>query len=775
MSAGRRRSCSVGLYVFMDFMFTESIMKKNYLCIAIGLSLASAAVHAQQPTAYEKSAVGAENKIEGVTVTARRNAESIQETPVAVSVFGAEDLRDIQASKIDGIQGAVPNLNIVQGAGSSNTVNAYIRGIGQPDALQSFDPGVGIYIDEVYYPRVQGALFSLFDVQQVEVLRGPQGTYYGKNTTGGAIKITTMNPFEDEDRKVELSIGNLGLAEARAYLSGKFSDTVAGSLSAGWLTRDGYVTDPATGKDYNDQNIKTIRGKLAFKPSDTFSAVVSLDYTTQDEALTLGQPTGGLYSYDLGYALFNDPINFNPYTQLVAPPTGDYDFKSSTSFTGNEGQELTQQGIAVTLKWDFSPAWQLHSITGYRKLDVDSYVDMDGSEYQLADIFLSIDQKQLSQELNMHYDNGRNFNAIFGVYYMDEQVPSSQVSNSDDFLKFFGDPISFVRTSEDDLDNKSMAFFATGNWAFSDGWELSAGVRYSKDSKDYSRTTSYFSDTLGNRDPDAAFSVSDDWSAWTPTASIQKAFSKNSMGYFSATRGFKSGGFNGRATVIPETYRSEYVWSYEAGLKLQSEDGFYTGRFAVFHSSYDDFQARVSEVQDPENFLPTFAFPVLNVEKTTIQGIEFEGVAKLSEHLVISGQIGWQDAQFDKFTDPRIPPGSHQHVPFSPDLTARFAVNHAFPLANGGLITVGGDASYRSETWLSVDNAPGLRQDAYTLLGLYSHWDSADGKWHIRAGVRNLTDKVYKTDAQEFSSIAGIQTAYYGLPRNYYLSFGMHF
>ncbi|WP_297802307.1 TonB-dependent receptor, partial [Arenimonas sp. GDDSR-1] len=553
-------------------------MKKNYLSLAIGLSLASFSVHAQQPAANEKSAVGAENKIDGVTITARRNSESIQETPVAVSVFGSEDLRDIQASKIDGIQGAVPNLNIVQGAGSSNTVNAYIRGIGQPDALQSFDPGVGIYIDEVYYPRVQGALFSMFDVQQVEVLRGPQGTYYGKNTTGGAIKITTMNPFEDEDRRVELSVGNLGLAEARAYFSGKFSDTVAGSLSAGWLTHDGYVTDPATGKDYNDQNIKTIRGKLAFKPSDTFSAVVSLDYTKQDEALTLGQPMGGLYSYDLGDAIFDDPINFNPYTQLVAPPTGEYDFKSRTSFTGDEGQKLTQQGIAVTMKWDFTPEWQLHSITGYRKLKVDSYVDMDGSEYQLADIFLSIDQKQLSQEINLHYDNGRNFNAVFGLYYMDEQVPSSQVSNSDDFLKFFDLPVSFLRTSEDDLDNKSMAFFATGNWQFKDGWEVSAGLRYSKDSKDYSRTTSYYSDILGVSDPDVAFSVSDDWSAWTPTASIQKAFSKNSMGYFSATRGFKSGGFNGRSTVIPETYRPEYVWSYEAGLKLQSEDGFFSGR-----------------------------------------------------------------------------------------------------------------------------------------------------------------------------------------------------
>ncbi|WP_395769227.1 hypothetical protein [Arenimonas sp.] len=118
--------------------------------------------------------------------------------------------------------------------------------------------------------------------------------------------------------------------------------------------------------------------------------------------------------------MFNDPVNFNPYSRLVAPPTGEYDFKSSTSFAGNEGQDLTQQGISVSMKWDLTPELELHSITGYRTLDVDSYIDMDGSEYQLADIFLTFDQKQLSQELNLHYDNGSNFNGVFGLYYMDE-------------------------------------------------------------------------------------------------------------------------------------------------------------------------------------------------------------------------------------------------------------------------------------------------------------------------------------------------------------------
>lgn len=748
-------------------------MKRNRLSMAVGITLLLAGVQAQAQDAAKAGAEGSEaTTLDALEVTARRRVESIQDVPVAVSAFSEEALRDLQASNIDGLQGAVPNLNIVQGRGSSNSVNVFIRGIGQPDALQTFDPGVGMYVDDVYYSRINGALFSLFDVQRVEVLRGPQGTLYGKNSTGGAIKIATRNPFDDSGGSVELTAGNFGRAEGRFYASGKFSDTVAGSIAAAVIGNDGYVTDPVTGKQYNGQDTRAIRAKLAFQPSDTFTATLALDYTRQDNALTLGQPVATLFAVNLAGGI----------NVLRVPTPGEYDFRTRTSFSPDKGQEMTHKGVSLAMDWDISEQWRFKSISAWRKLDTASFIDIDASEFELGDVFVGIDQEQWSQELQLQYDNGDNLNAIFGLYTMREDVPSHQEAYADDFLRFGATPISFLRTIDDDLENKSVAAFAHFSWEFSPSWTLSAGVRHTKDSKDYFRSTSTFSNILGNANPALAFTISDSWSAWTPSFSLQKAFSDNAMGYVSANRGFKSGGFNGRANSATEisAFEPEFVWTYEAGLKLQSDDRRLSGRIAAFHSKYEDFQARVSEVQNPGAPVPTFAFPVLNAARLSMDGIEFEGVVRFNEATVFSAQVGWLDARYDEFNDPRIAVNPalanlHAHVPFAPELTARFALQHGFSLANGSTLTVGADASYRSETWLSVDNAPGLRQGAYTLFGLYGVWDSSDLKWQARLGVRNLTDVTYKTDGQEFSSIGGIQTAYFGMPRNWYAALRYNF
>jgi iron complex outermembrane receptor protein len=761
-------------------------MKRKHLSLAIGCVLMSSAVAAplalaqesttatnEQATTSEQAPESAARTLDTVTVTARRRSESIQDVPVAVSAFSEEALKDLQASNIDGLQGAVPNMNIVQGRGSSNSVNVFIRGIGQPDALQTFDPGVGMYVDDVYYSRINGALFSLFDVQQVEVLRGPQGTLYGKNSTGGAIKITTKNPFDDEGGSVEGTVGDYGRAEGRFYLSSKFSDTVAGSIAGAWISNDGYVRDPTTGQHYNDEGTRAVRGKIAFRPGDTFNATLALDYTHQDNALTLGHPTAPLFATDLVFGQV-----------LLSPaPTGDYDYEARTSFSPDKGQELTHKGVSLNMGWNLSQAWLLKSITSYRKLDTASYIDIDASQFELGDVFVAVDQSQFSQELQLQYDNGGNVKSVFGLYFQDEKVPSHQEAYADDFIRFLGAPVTFLRTIDDDLHTRSYAAFGHVSWEFSPSWTLATGLRYTHETKDYDRSTSTFwGAPLGALDATFAFADSASWSALTPSLSLQKAFSDNLMGYVSANRGFKSGGFNGRANSASEvsSFNPEFVWTYEAGLKMQSADRRLRGNLAVFHSDYKDFQARVSEVTNPGAPIPTFAFPVLNAAELSITGIEFEGVALLGEATQLSTQLGWMDAKYDTFEDPRVAAnpalaGLHEHVPFSPDFTGRVALQHSFTLGDNGVLAIGGDASYRSETWLSVDNRDGLKQGAYTLFGLYGVWDSPQYAWQVRAGVRNLTDETYKTEGQEFSSVGNIQTAYFGLPRNYYVSLRYNF
>ena len=746
-------------------------IRATTLSLAIVIALATPALHAQEAQPQGDAPSTSATELDGITVTARRRVESIMDVPVAVSAFGEEQLKDLQASDVTGLQGAVPNLNIVQGRGSANSTNIFIRGIGQPDALQSFDPGVGMYVDDVYYSRINGSMFSLFDVQQIEVLRGPQGTLYGKNSTGGAIKVTTRNPFDHSGGAAELTIGDYGRQEVRAYYSGQLSDTVAASVAAATIRNDGYVRDTLTGRHYNNDDTQAIRAKIAFQPSDSFRATLSFDHTEQDVAPTLGRPMAPLLQTDLALGV----------VVLQPGETGEWDYRSQTSFAPpGHGQVMEHSGATLAMEWDLDPQWLFKSITSHRQLETNAFIDIDASEYELGDVLVALDQKQFSQEFQLQYDNGSNLQATFGAYYMKEDVPSYQEAYADDLFALAGTPIDFLRTIEDDLTTTSVAAFAHANWEFAPTWTLAAGVRWTRDEKEYDRSTSTFwGAPFQALDETVAFDAKASWTAVTPSVSLQKAFSDNVMGYVSANRGFKSGGFNGRANTVYDTQNAkfdpEYVWTYELGVKAASEDGRLRGSVAAFKSDYSDFQARVSQ--------DVGTFPVLNAAELDIMGVEFEGSARFGDATVLSAQLGWLDAEYDRFDDFRLDPTypgydpnlNHDHVPFSPDMTARIALQHGFDLGDAGSLGVGADASYRSKTWLSVDNRDVLTQGAYTLFGLFGVWDSPQYTWQVRAGVRNLTDEVYKTEGQEFASVGNIQTAYYGLPRNWYLSVRYNF
>lgn len=763
-------------------------MQRHLLGLAIACALgaftqsAIAADHAAAPevaaAADQESAPASPNaqptELEAIKVTARRRSENIEKIPVAVSAFSEEDLKDLQVENLDGLQGAVPGLNVVQGRGSSNSANIFIRGIGQPDALQTFDPGVGMYVDDVYYSRIQGALLGLFDVDHVEVLRGPQGTLYGKNSTGGAIKIVTKDPSDATTGSAELTLGNYGRAEGRFYLAGAFNDMWSASIAGAITGNDGYVKDVTTGNRYNDDDSKAFRAKLQFKPSESFKATLALDYINQSTALTLGAPTAPLFATNLSPG--------TPPTLLYTPPGGTWDFHARTSFGPDKGQDLEHKGVSLSMDWQISEAWKFKSISAYRWLDSDAYIDIDASQFELGDARVDFNQKQASQELQLQYDNGSNLQAVYGLYWMREMLPSHQEAYADNLLLLGTLPIGFLRTIDDRQTTTSSAAFAHLSWEFAPTWTLAAGLRYTHETKDYWRTTSAFFGAplqAASQDPQAVIPpTSHGWNALTPSLSLQKQFNEQLMGYVSANRGFKSGGFNGRANSAAEAanpiFNPEYVWTYELGLKMRSADNRLQANVAAFHSNYRDFQARVSAVSgDPAN--PVFSFPVLNAASLKMDGIEIEGAALFGEGTRLSGQLSWLNARYDKFVDPRVQmfptlASLHDHVPFSPEFTARVALAHTFGFGSGAALTLGGDVSYRDDTWLSVDNRPGLMQPSFALVGLFGVFDSADGHWQIRAGVRNLTDKVYKTDGQEFSSVGNIQTAYFGWPRNYYIS-----
>ncbi|TDR23370.1 TonB-dependent receptor [Marinicella litoralis] len=740
-------------------------MYKNKITAAIHQTLmVSAFSMAMVPVAWSQAADDEESvALDDVKVTARRVEESIQDIPVAVTSFSREELEDAQAENLDSLKGAVPNMNLVQGRGSATSANIYIRGIGQPDALQTFDPGVGVYVDGVYLSRIQGALMSLHDVERIEVLRGPQGTLYGKNTIGGAVNVVTRRPDGESAGELQLLGGNYGKLSTSMYYKGALSDRTSASISALYRLDNGFVEDQFNGQHYNDRDNTSLRFLLNSQVNDRLSLDFSIDYTDQENALSLGRSESALIALD--FADLTTPVI------LSLPPSGEYDFRGRTSFNNDENQELRHTGASITVNYDINDRWNFKSITAKRDLQSDSFIDIDATEFELGDVFVGVDQDQFSQEFQFLFDNANGFNAVLGAYYLQENVPSHQEAYANDFLLFGGVPLDFLRTIDDDLETTSYALFAQGNWTLTDRWGLTAGIRYSKDDKDYARTTSTFSTAGPFLDGTFAFQDSDSWDSVTPMLSVDYQVSDNSMMYASVSKGFKSGGFNGRANGAADvsSFKPETVWTYEVGGKSQFLDNRLRVNYAMFTSNYEDFQARVAE--------DISSFPVINAAELDISGAELEVTWLLSASTSVYSSVGYLNSDYKKFFDFRQPDldRSDDTPPFSPDWTFRIGMNHAMYLNGGAVLRFGVNGNYTDDMYLSVDNQAALTQDDYWLFNAYATYDFANPAWSVSVGGKNLGDEVYKVDAQEFSSVGNIQTAYYGDPRTWYAALNYRF
>ncbi|MEM7780025.1 MAG: TonB-dependent receptor [Pseudomonadota bacterium] len=759
-------------------------------CAAIATIAAPAAAQDGANTSVAEEA--SEGQGNTIIVTARRREERLLDVPVAVTAFGQEDLQKLQAVDLSGLQAVAPNLNLVQGRGSAASANIFIRGLGQPDALQTFDPAVGIYLDGVYLSRIQGALLNLFDVERIEVLRGPQGTLYGKNTTGGAISIVSRKPDYDEASVAGSALyGSFDQVLLNGYVSTPIvQDSVSFSLAGQWDRRDGIVTDPLTERSFNDRNSLTVRGILRAQPTDTLEVIASGDYNRQRNELTLGYPTTPLTQTDF----------VTGATQLVpAEPFGPYDFQASTSFTGDEGQRLDHWGVNVTVNWEVSNAITLTSITSWRDLEPDLFIDIDASEAELGDVFVGIDQRQFSQELQLKWDTDR-FRGVLGLFYLNENIASRQEAFADDLFAAGGIPLTFVRTIDDEQNTKSYAAFGQATYDVTDRLSVTGGLRYTYEERTYDRFTTTISNSPFLDGLDFSFpgdlpaplntDNEADFDAFTPSLTLSFKPDEDSQIYATISRGFKSGGFNGRANGLNDltqvvdgtpqlvtTFEPETVWTYEAGAKASFLDGRVYLASNVFYSDFRNFQARVGGGA-------VASFPVLNAGKLSIWGAELEAVIKPTRMWTLRTNFGYLDAEYDEFNDGRRPPtfscnptGTEVtcEPAFAPPITFTVATDYRIPVGDLGTVTLGGDARFVDRHFLSVDNRPGLVEPGYWLTNAFVRFDNSSRTWYVQGGVKNLFDELYRTDGQEFSSVGNIQTVYFGDPRTFNVSVGFAF
>ncbi|WP_341021760.1 TonB-dependent receptor [Brevundimonas diminuta] len=743
---------------------------KTALLAGAAFGAMASAAQAQDATTQETA-----SQVEDIIVTARRTEESAQKTPLALTAFSGETLERTGAQQVTDLQGAVPNLNLVQGRGSSNATNIYIRGIGQPDALQTFDPAVGVYVDDVYYSRIRGSQFDLLDLERVEILRGPQGTLYGKNTIGGAMKLVSRRPGQDFRARASAAYGDYDLIEVQGAVSGPVTDTLALGLSVLHSERGGYVTDPATGAEYNDKNTSAVRVSLAWDPTSTFRVDLNVDYSKDDAGLTVGQAQNSLTNL-LGAPAYSVPT-----------PTPEYGFKTRATPDLPNETRLETWGSALRMTWDLSDRLTLKSITSYRELNTDDYIDFDATELEIADALVAVDQKQTSQELQLIY-SGDRLTAVGGVYWLKEEVGSHQESYNDDltanlvFPPLWNGDYTFTRFIDDDLETTSKAVFGNVSYAVTDALRLSAGVRYTEEEKEYDRFTYVKSNSPFLVSSYGFAPPTGKWDDTSIMLSADYQLSDDAMVYARYAQGFKSGGFNGRANSATEAtaYDPETADTFEVGAKTTFWDRHLRLNIASFLTKYENFQARVSGVEnDPITGVPVGVLSVINAGELDIFGFELEGVVVPTQGLTLDAQVGFLDADYKEFNDARFTKFSgsraFQDPAFSPKWTVRVGGQYEWALDGGSSVTFGAAAKYRSRMALTVDNTvvntdteiPGMYQDAYWLYDARVVWSNASDRYTVGLYGQNLSDEVYKTDAQEFSSIGNIRTAYYGAPRTW--------
>ena len=723
-------------------------------------SPASAPAADEATAADKKVAEGLPEVGEEITVTARKRAENIQEVPVAVTVMTAETLEDNAATDLADLQASVPNLSIYAGRGQSTTLTVFMRGIGQADPLWGVDPGVGLYFDDVYYARPQGALLDLLDVGRIEVLRGPQGTLYGKNTIGGALKYVSKPLTDETEGLISLTPGSYGNQDIKLSASGAL---IEGKLRAkfafGSFKHDGYGKNLFTGRDVSDRDTRAYRLALDWLPSDSVKVQFAFD-KTEDNA----EPKG---------LTRLEANRFCPlFLGAACPPEANiFDTRSGLApKNGTDGQ-----GQAMTVSWDINPQWQFKSISAHRKSDSENNIDFDTTPARITDVIATYYDKQFSQEFQLLY-SGDKWNGVFGAYYFDGEA-GGLVKNI--FLNaIFGTTNGYTRTD-------SIALFGDGSYAINDRLRFNFGLRATQEKKNtkafnagYSNDTfSVVTAVTANFDKEKTFS------SLSPKLGLDYQFSDDVMGYATLSRGFKSGGYNVRAqaTIFPasaEPFDDEVLDVLEVGVKSVLADRSLVLNTALFYGKYDDIQVSTFTAYDSNGDGTQDAFfgNFLNAGSATMKGleVEFDWSSPTADWFGISGNLSWLDSKPDDFLDAnRDGFVDTQVITNAPEYTGSLRLNFDFP-AFGGLITASVGGGYRDDSVLTNEGGqypgrPGvalrpITQPAYELYDAWISWLSGKADWRFGIAAKNLTDEEYLTNGYNIPAL-GILQGSYGPPR----------
>ena len=648
--------------------------------------------------------------IEEIVVTAAKREQGIYDVPAALSVFDRGTLAERGIADLVDVGKFVPNLNVTTfSAGHTSSANPFIRGIGTQDHLITTDPGVAVYVDGIYLGRQVGQHWNLTNIERVEVLRGPQGTLYGRNSIGGAVNIVTAAPGSDPVRRLSARAGSRGRTDVSLLLDANLSDTLATTISAGLRRRGGlgqFRNLPDVETEVGETRELSARFAVGWRPTTTFSMTLAADANDGDNGLnpytTLIDEVPGGAVFAAGYR--NADLARDPYD----------------SNTGQAGQARTSnaaRGVSVTAAWDIGDRLSARTIASTRSSNYEAGLDDDG----LFDDYLSFpedgraDQTSVEVQLLGDFD-GLDF--VAGAYRFSED--GSNVQDPTVFLGFSG---AFRLTQALD----STAFFASMSRAIGDQWRLTAGMRTTRDEK---RATT----DVGTGRVHATRS----WQETSWDAAVHRAVNDYLSVYATVQSGYQSGEFPARPYCLfsdPDCFAAGdnvTALNYEIGLKGQPRDRVELG-IAVFRTRYDDLPTQVSTTAGA-------GFTTVNLivaQHTT--GLELEGTLYMTDAFRLQFALGGIDVDVDRQR------GVQPVAPLTPELTAAISPEYRHVLASGAEIAARLDYSYRAAMWgePSSDPARLTRIGSRGLVNFHVAFTPADGAWTAAIYGRNAGDVRY--------------------------------
>ena len=730
---------------------------------AAGLSLAPAPALAQQ---------GSSKAIEEIIVTSRRREESLQEVPIAVTAYSGEFLEEIGAIDIVALTQSTPNTTLEVSRATNTTLTAYIRGVGQQDPVAGFEGGVGIYLDDVYLARPQATVFDIYDVERIEILRGPQGTLYGRNTIGGAVRYVTRRLAEDPVLEVKASVGTYGQADLLLMGSMPVSDAFRIGGTVATFNRDGFGDNLFTGADNADKQILAFRGSVEWQASDNLFFRLHGDYSEDDS-----NPRSG--HRFLPSAVTGDPVLsdvFDTRAGITRLPS------SNAGLT----QGVTQGGAGLLAEWSLGDRWTLKSITSYREDDTDSLIDFDETSANTFDAPVEYKNHQFSQEFQANF-SGDRLSGVFGLYYLN--------ANAFDAFDVVIGGSGLTAFTLGDYDTEAWAGFADLSFDITDQIDVSVGGRYTSDERTATVTRETFvglgSPYFGNSNAVSitvpvpgfvpTFNGNRTDTDFTPRASIGWSPVDDHRLYLSWSEGFKGGGFDPRGAYqnpgVRAGFEPEEVETWEIGAKSVWGDGSYSTNIAVFTSDYTNVQVPGSIILFDANGNPNgFAGTTTNAGKADISGFEIEALAQFTDSFSTKLALGFIDAEYTEWlvggTDSGGNPifvdiSDNRVFQNTPEWNGNLTLRYEWPLSlfgNAGSLALIGSASYKDFTYQFEVPQPLVDQPSYTLVDASIVWGTDDNRYQLALHGRNLTDEEYVVANYNFGTVDGSVIGFYGNP-----------